>query len=452
MWKARSVVATTSVALMLSLISGSASADPNPISTNLKACDSASNTLCLAKVELSVDGGTNWVSLGQISSQYFSGTYDLASTGIALENPNANALLVQIDHIQVVGSASETISNNIQVWAYGIDRNQSMTFASMPISGLPIDSRATLKFTMRVGTLNATYSVGQVDSIRSSMNIGSEFNTLTIQGKLRQIPHFSYTIPNDEYLLRCRSTTDLAADNIGNYFQTMTFDFLDADIMWRGVDVSYSGSCGHQLDLAAPGSSPYPTLTIGGTGPHFLPDGVTLNEGHFEAVLPADFLMTWLGLTTDAALNGGLVAAAQYTPGKDTAVRYVAIPDANGAVRLVVDGVHFSSPKVVFKRAKISASGIKVAGTPASITKGQKLTKNQVASLVGASAPAKSKITMTISKKSTKAKVCKISKGKLVVLNKSGICTVTVKVQPAKAKKSKVKPVAVTTKANVTVS
>jgi len=450
MWKARSVVASTSLALMLSLISGSASA--NPISTNLKACDSASNTLCLEKVELSIDGGTNWVSLGQISSQYFSGTYDLANTGIALENPNANALLVQIDHIQVAGSATETISNNIQVWAYGIDRNQSMTFASMPISGLPIDSRATLKFTMRVGTLNATYSVGQVDSIRSSMTIGSEFNTLTIQGKLRQIPHFSYTIPNEEYWVRCRSTSDLAADNVGNYFQTMTFDFLGAETIWRGVDVSYTGSCGYQLDIAYSDGSPYPSLIIGGTAPHFLPDGVTLNEGHFEAVLPAEFLLTRMGLTTDAALNGGLVAAAQYTPGKDTAVRYVAIPDANGAVRLVVDGVHFSSPKVVLKRAKISASGIKVAGAPVSITKGQKLTKNQVASLIGASVPAKSKITMTVSKKSTKAKVCKISKGKLVVLNKSGICTVTVKVQPAKSKKSRVKPVAVTTKANVTVS
>jgi hypothetical protein len=406
----------------------------------------------LEKVEISIDGGTNWVSLGQISSQYFSGTYDLANTGIALENPNANALLVQIDHIQVAGSASETKTNNIQVWAYGIDRNQSMTFASMPISGLPIDSRATIKFTMRVGTLNATYSVGQVDSIRSSMTMGSEFNTLTIQGKLRQIPHFSYTIPNEEYWVRCRSTSDLAAGNVGNYFQTMTFDFLGAETIWRGVDVSYTGSCGYQLDIAYSDGSPYPSLIIGGTAPHFLPDGITLNEGHFEAVLPADFLMTRMGLTTDAALNGGLVAAAQYTTGKDTAVRYVAIPDANGAVRLVVDGVHFSSPKVVLKRAKISASGIKVAGTSASITKGQKLTKNQVASLVGASVPAKSKITMTVSKKSTKAKVCKISKGNLVVLNKSGICTVTVKVQPAKAKKSRVKPVAVTTKANVTVS
>ena len=129
-------------------------------------------------------------------------------------------------------------------------------------------------------------------------------------------------------------------------------------------------------------------------------------EGHFEAVLPADFLMTWMGLTTDAALNGGLVAAAQYTPGKDTAVRYSAIPDLNGAVRLIVDGIHFSSPKVILKRAKISSKGIFVAGKAAAIAKGQKLTKNEVASLVGASAPAKSKITMTVSKKSSKAKVC----------------------------------------------
>lgn len=452
MWKARSVVASTSVALMLSLISGSASADPISTHLQLKACGIDSSVLCLEKVELSIDDGSNWVSLSQISSHYFSGTYDLANTGIALANPIANALLLQIDHIQVTGSANETISNNIQVWAFGIDRSQLMTFFPIPISGLPIDSRASLKFTMRVGTLTATYSVGEVDSIRSSMTIGSEFNTLTIQGKLRQIPHFSYTIPNDEYLLRCRSTTDLAADDIGNYFQTMTFDFLGADNMWRGVDVSYTGSCGYKLDIAYSDGSPYPSLIIGGTAPHFLPDGVTLNEGHFEAVLPADFLMTWMGLTTDAALNGGLVAAAQYTPGKDTAVRYSAIPDLNGAVRLIVDGIHFSSPKVILKRAKISSKGIFVAGKAAAIAKGQKLTKNEVASLVGASAPAKSKITMTVSKKSSKAKVCKISKGKLVVLNKSGICTVTVKVQPAKAKKSRVKPVAVTTKANVTVS
>jgi hypothetical protein len=305
---------------------------------------------------------------------------------------------------------------------------------------------------MRVGTLNATYSVGQVDSIRSSMTIGSEFNTLAIQGKLRQIPHFSYTIPNEEYWVRCRSTSDLAADNVGNYFQTMTFDFLDAEIMWRGVDVSYTGSCGYQLDIAYADGSPYPSLIIGGTAPHFLPDGVTLNEGHFEAVLPAEFLLTRMGLTTDAALNGGLVAAAQYTPGKDTSVRYVALPEANGAVRLVVDGVHFSSPKVVMKRAKISAKGLKVEGKPATITKGQKLTKNQVANLVGASVPAKAKITMSVSKKSSKAKICRISKGKLVTMKKSGTCVVTVKVQPAKAKKSKVRPVSVTTKANVTVS
>ena len=450
MWKLRAAVSGTAVALMLSLIPGSASS--NPISTSLKACGSVSNTLCLERVDLSIDGGTNWVSLGQISSQNFSGTFDLASTGIALENPNANALLVQIDHIQVAGSASETKTNNIQVWAYGVDRNQSMTFASMPISGLPIDSRATLRFTMRVGTLNATYSVGQVDSISSSMTLGSEFNTLTIQGKLRQIPHFSYTLPNEEYWQRCRSTADLAADAVGNYFQTMTFDYLGAETIWRGVDVSYTGSCGYQLDVSYLNGSPYPSLIIGGTAPHFLPDGVTLNEGHFEAVLPADFLLTRMGLTTDAALNGGLVASAQYTPGKDTAVRYVATPEANGAVRLVVDGVHFSSPKVVMKRAKVSSKGIKVAGRPAVMTKGQKLTKKQVASLVGASVPAKSKITMSVSKKSSKAKICKISKGKLVALKKSGTCVVTVKVQPSKAKKSKVKPVVVTTKANLAVS
>ena len=450
MWKLRAVVASTSVALMLSLVQGSASA--NPISTNLKACDSAANTLCLEKVEISIDGGTNWVSLGQISSQHFSGTYDLANSGIALENPSANALLVQIDHIQVAGSATETKTNNIQVWAYGVDKNQSMTFASMPIPGLPIDSRATLRFTMRVGTLNATYSVGQVDSISSSMAIGAEFNTLIIQGKLRQIPHFSYTIPNEEYWLRCRSTSDLAADGIGNYFQTMTFDYLGAETIWRGVDVSYTGSCGYQLDIAYADGSPYPSLIIGGTAPHFLPDGVTLNEGHFEAVLPAEFLLTRMGLTTDAALNGGLVAAAQYTPGKDTAVRYSAIPDLNGAVRLIVDGVHFSSPKVILKRAKISSKGISIAGKAATIAKGQKLTKNQVAELVGASVPAKSKITLSVSKKSSKAKTCKISKGKLVAGKNPGVCTVTVKVQPAKSKKSRVKPVAVTTKANVSVS
>jgi hypothetical protein len=59
---------------------------------------------------------------------------------------------------------------------------------------------------------------------------------------------------------------------------------------------------------------------------------------------------------------------------------------------------------------------------------------------------------MSVSKKSSKAKICRISKGKLVTMKKSGTCVVTVKVQPAKAKKSKVKPVAVTTKANVAVS
>jgi alpha-tubulin suppressor-like RCC1 family protein len=70
-----------------------------------------------------------------------------------------------------------------------------------------------------------------------------------------------------------------------------------------------------------------------------------------------------------------------------------------------------------------------------------KVTSGAVAASLGAVIPAKSKVTLTVSKASKK--ICKVSGGKLVAL-KPGNCSVSVTVQPPKPKKGK-KPKAVKT-------
>jgi hypothetical protein len=62
------------------------------------------------------------------------------------------------------------------------------------------------------------------------------------------------------------------------------------------------------------------------------------------------------------------------------------------------------------------------------------LTAKSVASRAGVSIPKKGKLTISVAKKY--AKVCKVSKSRLVTTKKSGLCKVTIKVKPRNGKRT----------------
>lgn len=421
-------------------------AESSPPHTKLKMCGVESTIRCLQEVQISFDDGGTWTQLPQMTRNDSLTVFNLSQTAFASSDANANALYVSPDYIQVAGSDTESKSNNIQIWAYIVDSNQTIDPYSS-IEGLEADSNALFRFVFRSGDLVPTYTVGQIGQISSSSTIGAEFNTLTVQGKFRKTPHFAYGSAN--YWSRCNSTAHETADLVGNHFQTMTFQFFGEN-MFAGVDVAYSGSCSYLLDMSYDSGSTYPTLIIQGTGPHFLPDGQTLNNGHFEALLTQDFLLSKMYLSTEAALNGGLVAQARYAAGIE-AVTYTVKAEGNGSVRLVADGLHFSSPKLLVKRSGKAPKSIKVSGKSAQLGVKVQVNKKQVASLIGASNPAKSKLTLTISKASKKSKICKVVGGKLKTL-KPGNCVVTIKMQAKKAKGARKSPVPVYTTSTIAIS
>lgn len=426
-------------------VSPPVSAD-GPQHTPLKICGVESTTRCLQEVQVSFDDGVTWTQLQQIQRSDTLTVFSLTQTPFVSTDANANALFVKSDYIQVAGNSTESKSNNIQIWAWVVDSTQYID-PNLTIDGLNADPNTLFRYIFRSGDLIPTYTVGQIGQISSSSTIGAEYNTLTVQGKFRQTPHFNYGAA--DYWTRCNSSSHEIADAIGNHFQTMSFQFFGEN-MFAGVDVAYSGSCGYFLDMSYDSGSPYPTLIIGGTGPHFMKDGQTLNVGHFEAVLTQEFLVTKMNLTTEAALAGGLTAQAKYASGVE-AVTYTVRAEANGAVRLIADGMHFSSPKLLVKRSGKAPKSVKVSGKAANASPGIKFSKTQLADLIGASHPAKSKLSLAVSKSSKKAKTCKVVGGKLKTL-KPGACVVTLKMQAKKTKGARKAPAPVYTTSTITVS
>ena len=94
-----------------------------------------------------------------------------------------------------------------------------------------------------------------------------------------------------------------------------------------------------------------------------------------------------------------------------------------------------------------SAAAPAAAPAPLKVAVKAKASSSAVAASLGATIPAKAKVTLTVSKASKK--ICKVSGGKLVAL-KPGNCAVTVSVQAPKPKKGK-KPKAVKTSGIVTI-
>ena len=115
--------------------------------------------------------------------------------------------------------------------------------------------------------------------------------------------------------------------------------------MWEGFEgfISVSGAASY--------SPPYRRgdgWYVGLRGYHLWPDGVTLNQGSYQAWVSPQSLQT-LGLTVEQAVAGGLTVA-RIDDGVESSIRATLAADAGG-VLIEIPDLTFSSPTIAIRKA-----------------------------------------------------------------------------------------------------
>jgi hypothetical protein len=409
MLRIRTAVVALTFALLASAMTQPAAAWVNSDFATWPTCSTQVNDKCLESISISTDQESTWIPLQQSGGS--SQIYSLSNTGYV---PVASESQISVN-VQQMTSVGELP---------GQDSTEQLYFDIMPYSNgtssrKPMNESVIFKFVVRAGDYKPSRYSGMAKNLITTYATVDGINKITLQASPLKMAY----VDNQTQAV-CESPISVASGSSA-YFNVVALKFLN-DSNAELVNVVANGSCGSGFNLEQQVGMLYPEIHYKTVGPHFLSDGVTLNVGYFEATLSADFLSQKMLITQEQALNGGLAISAAYTSSLDTPVTYTITAMSDGGVKLVAEGFHFSAPTMKIKRAvgKVSTKS--------------KFTAKQIANAAGMQVPTKAKATLTVSKSSAKAKLCKISGGKLITLKKKGNCVVTVRVQPAKVKGKKV--------------
>lgn len=408
MLRIRTAVVALSVALLASALTQPVAAWVNSDFATWPACSTQITDKCLESISISTDQESTWTQLQQRVQG--GPIYSLSNTGYV---PVAGETQISVN-VQQMTSIGELP---------GQDSTEQLYFDIMPYSNgtssrKPLNESVIFKFVVRAGDYKPSRYSGMARNLFTKYETVDGVNKITLQASPLKMAY----VDNQTQAV-CESTISVASGS-STYFNVVALKFLN-DSNAELVNVVANGSCGSGFNLEQSVGMLYPEIHYTTIGPHFLADGVTLNVGYFEASLSPEFLSQRMLITQEQALNGGLAISAAYTSSTETPVTHTitALPD--GGVRLVAEGFHFSAPTMKIKRAV------------GKVSQRSKLTAKQIANAAGMQVPAKAKVTLKVSKTSSRAKICKVSGGKLVTLKKAGTCVVTVKVQPAKVKGKK---------------
>lgn len=408
MLRIRTAVIALSFALIATAISQPAAAWVNSDFATWPTCSTQVTDKCLESISISTDQESTWIPLQQSGGS--GSIYSLSNTG----------------YVPVAGESQ--ISVNVQQMTSlgelpGQDSTEQLYFDIMPYSNgassrKPLNESVIFKFVVRAGDYKPSRYSGMAKNLITSYATIDGINKITLQAS----PLTMAYVDNQTQAV-CESPISIASGS-SSYFNVVALKFLN-DSNAELVNVVANGSCGNGFNLEQKFGMLYPEIHYTTIGPHFLADGTTLNIGYFEATLSPEFLSQRMLMTQEQALNGGLAISAAYTSAAESPVTHSVTALPSGGVRLVAEGFHFSAPTMKIKRAvgKVSLRS--------------KVKPKQIANAAGMEVPAKAKVSLKVSKASSRAKICKVSGGKLVTLKKAGNCLVTVKVQPAKVKGKK---------------
>lgn len=408
MLRIRTAVFVLSFALTASAIVQPAAAWVNSDFVTWPSCSAQITDKCLESISISTDQEATWTSLQQSGGN--GQIYSLSNTG----------------YVPVAGESQ--ISVNVQQMTSigelpGQDSTEQLYFDIMPYSNgsasrKPMNESVVFKFVVRAGDYKPSRYSGMAKNLITTYTTIDGINKITLKASPLKVAY----VDNQTQTI-CESPISVASGS-SSYFNVVALKFLNnsnAEL----VNVVANGSCGSGFNLEQKFGMLYPEIQYTTIGPHYLADGFTLNTGYFEATLSPEFLSQRMLITQEQALNGGLAISAAYTSSTESPVTHAVTALPDGGVRLVAEGFHFSAPTMKIKRAvgKVSMRS--------------KIKAKQIANAAGMQVPAKSKVSLKVSKASSRAKICKVAGGKLVTLKKAGNCLVTVKVQPAKVKGKK---------------
>lgn len=393
-------------------------------------CGYESESLCIESVEISLDAGAtfsplapnaNWINLGK----HFV-AYDLAGTSYTSPVSTINAIGIYAHRTE--GRLDETFLsadvNSLQIEMIAGDTSNFTSWGNSFTGQNAFDPKVSFRVKVRAGSMVSQQVFSQGRGTTVDVLAGPNFNTFIFQGYPIQKAAFF-----NQDRERCASPNSVS-DRLQNHFLVNSNEYLQPH-SFRGITVAdSSGVCGGSIMVGDEPGNPYNVIYLKSAGPHFYPDGSTLNVGHFEIALSADFLSRMLGMNQSIALAGALVANIKYDNSGESPVTSSIAPEGDGGVRLILTGFHYSEPTIVVKRVKPGKPIFKAidAHLPLSTVR----SSAQIAQIFGLSVIPKSKLTLTVSGVSSKSKICRLSGGKLITLKKTGTCTATIKIQPPK--------------------
>jgi hypothetical protein len=356
-------------------------------------CSTNNTVPCFESISIKGGGLGDWVTLSNPTSELSGIEFDLAGTGYSPGSGYGS-------NIKVAGRGFTNSTN----YGYTIDitsENGTVRNDQFGTYTKHLDPTTQIRIVLNTKANNI--------SNYSSFNLSGGSERLLSTSGLDKIATFTAKVTHQ---------TGSNSGNMGDW-NAPASNVFDGVLTLRGsvapID-SMSGLRvydGMQIDSnGSTVSSPYRTnfeyfdgFKVMLKAPHTLTDGATINSAYYSVVIPKVFLES-AGLTQQNVLAMGIDLSADYSTGAAPSIvasTVTAAPD--GAVRVVANGMHYSTP-IMETRFKGLPQTAKVG---AAVKKGKKLTL-----------PLKSTQGIATSWKSTSPKTCKVIATKTTTKKKVG--------------------------------
>jgi hypothetical protein len=359
------------------VVAGMTSASPSP-SASASSAAPTPTTSPVASPSASTVAATPAASSSAVASSTPSATTTVVDTstvvaalseaGRALSGrwtaPNWSGLQLDAlgyDGLFVDAKAANEFSNNlfVDVLPTLTDGTSNKTSLASQVGShgyaVNLDPNLVIKVTVRTGTMKTgvTVSVG-VDTTISTNNT-PDYSQLTLEGS-------AVTVPLANNAADCSGETGVAKANV-RQFQTLIIPQNDQsgfgiDGISGNMYVGTNGVCSLSTPTWDQSSK---TFSWDASAPHFAPDGTTINQGFYKAIIPfADAALLW-GLTNPADAATALkVSVTTQAGGSAAAINVVSAKAGN--IIIDVSGFTYSKPKLTIALKKgYKASKAKVA-------------------------------------------------------------------------------------------
>lgn len=365
----RSIALTGVVALVAStigmgVVAPAAQAEERLPATDFRPCTSPVQFYCVDSVTFELDGFPAqtgvWVPTGQAIPQPTPDDTSITPTPPPLQPTSSGATrtypgrwsfegfpveAVGYDGIYVqvgpAGTGSDFAWVRMQPASARADGTVGMAVAAEgSTSPRNLDPTAKLTVNIRFGPLEPTANVMVANgSIKKSGGDGA--NSITFSGYPVDVPQ-----GNSQ---SCSGETGSASAIVKQMYAFIVFgntrQSFGYDGMTGNMSVSTNGTCLMTLPRYVAGTGEFIIET---SAPHFAPDGVTVNRGFYNALIPLQDAALLFGISDPKEVRAVLEISVESEDGEDVPVTK-SISVRRGVISITVTGFEFSKPTITVK-------------------------------------------------------------------------------------------------------